>query len=80
MNKGEIVRLKRPFRPTPDAPDYQFGIVVGTAQRDLGAAQTSEPVEIVLHLYEPQTSSMFIDEFGAPVMYSFDLDEVELLR
>ncbi len=77
MNIGEIVRLKRPFKPTPDSPDYQFGLVVGIAQRE---SDVSNPTEVVIHLYEPTSSTTYADEVGMQVMYSFSMDEIEVLR
>ncbi|MGJ3244463.1 MAG: hypothetical protein ACFE0I_00070 [Elainellaceae cyanobacterium] len=86
MELGELVRLKRSFQPTPDDREYEFGVVVGIVKSNLENLQTSniesdkvesDISEIVVHLYDPDTSTTYTDEVGTEVMYSFYPVEIE---
>lgn len=86
MELGELVRLKRSFQPTPDEKEYQFGVVVGIVKRNPEPPEYStiesdnieaDVNEIVVHLYDPDTSTTYTDEVGTEVMYSFYSDEIE---
>ncbi|MGJ3250041.1 MAG: hypothetical protein ACFE0J_02755 [Elainellaceae cyanobacterium] len=86
MELGELVRLKRSFQPTPDEKEYKFGVVVGIVRSNPETFQ-APPIEIdkdeasineiVVHLYDPDTSTTYTDEVGTEVMYSFYPDEIE---
>ena len=43
-----------------------------TAQEPPGLEQ------VVVYLYEPDSSTTYVDQCGAQALFSFDLDEVEL--
>ncbi|HHP7243459.1 MAG TPA: hypothetical protein ACFE0H_02105 [Elainellaceae cyanobacterium] len=86
MQIGELVRLKYSFQPEPDETEYQFGVVVGIVKSNPEALQApniesdrveSDIKEIVVHLYDPDTSTTYTDEVGTEVMYSFYPDEIE---
>lgn len=82
MEIGDIVRLKQPFRPEPDClEEYRYGIVVGLIEIDRDDSepgQRSQLSEAVLQLYQPETSKVYIDEFGIQPMFYFRIDELEL--
>lgn len=92
MEIGDIVRLKQPFRPEPDClEEYHYGIVIGlvemereSSDRNVKDIKTSEPrqrsqfSEVVLQLYQPETSSVYTDELGSQSMFYFRVDELEL--
>jgi hypothetical protein len=78
MQVGDLVRLKQPFRPSPDSlQEYSFGIVVGLGVDRSQGNNTPEVIEVILYLYDPDTSTPYIDEFGVQAMYSFYPEELE---
>ncbi|MEM0982102.1 MAG: hypothetical protein AAGH78_17760 [Cyanobacteria bacterium P01_H01_bin.58] len=71
MNVGDLVRLKRPFRPSRLSPEaYKFAVVVGVIPED------SESI-VLVHLFDPKTVNIYTDESGARAIYSFQFNEVE---
>ena len=77
MKLGEIVRLKYPFKPASGvSQEYSFGVVVGLVLDDSPEKKQPELTEIVLHLYDPDTSSIYVDEAGTPAIYSFYPNEI----
>lgn len=96
IKPGDIVRLIQPFRAERYSfRAYTFGIVAGVVPDDftsskipemieesISAAQTHQPESkhLVVYLYEPDTSTTHIDQFGVRALFSFDLDEVELYK
>jgi hypothetical protein len=80
MEVGDLVRLKQSFKPVPDGlREYRFGVVAGLVFNKTLAGKHQQLAEVVLHLYEPETSSPYLDEFGVQVLYSFYPNEVEPL-
>ena len=95
IKPGDIVRLLQPFRAERYSfRAYTFGIVAGVVTDDftskppeatresLPAAQTHQPEfeQLVVYLYEPDSSTTYMDHFGDRALFSFDLDEVELYK
>ena len=77
MEIGDTVRLKQPFRPQLTSPvEYQFGVVVGITYVEFDARE--EPDGVVVHLYAPDTTEFYVDEFGMRAEFQFYLDEIEL--
>lgn len=86
MEIGDIVRLKQPFRPEPAClEEYRYGVVIGLVEidRDKSNRDDSEPgqrsqfSEVILQLYQPETSSVYTDELGIQPMFYFRIDELE---
>jgi hypothetical protein len=70
MGIGNLVRLKQPFRPVASsAQSFSFGVIVSLIETD------SVP-EVLVHLYDPATESIFTDELGVQPIYYFRLDEI----
>ena len=96
IKPGDIVRLLQPFRAERYSfREYAFGIVAGVVTDNftssktpkatrvsLPAAQTHQPEfeQLVVYLYEPDSSTTYIDHFGDRALFSFDLDEVKLYK
>lgn len=96
INPGDTVRLLQPFRPQRYCvQQYTFAVVVGvikggsTRSKNYQMLRDSIPAprehqlsldELVVHLYEPQSATIYTDQFGAKALFSFDGDEVELLK
>lgn len=91
MKTGDIVRLKQPFKPQPQHPkEYCFGIITdlvtdpvqeGLPQDSHEEPELSNPLElseILVYLYDPDTSTIFTDELGVQAVFAFKLDEVEI--
>ena len=77
MKIGDIVRLKHPFKPIPDGfQEYRFGIVAGLICNDSKNNDNSELVEIILNLYDADRHTTYVDEAGAPAIYSFFPNEI----
>ena len=96
IKPGDIVRLLQPFRAERYSfQEYAFGIVAGVVTDNstssktpeatwvsLPAAQTHQQKfeQLVVYLYEPDSSTTYMDQFGDRALFSFDSDEVELYR
>jgi hypothetical protein len=82
MEIGDIVRLKRSFRPRPEEfKEYRFAIVVGLVQNGIEGTEqptSTETREILVYLYDPETSTTYTDELGMQAVFLFRLDEVEV--
>lgn len=93
IKPGDIVRLLQPFKPEWfGSQDYAFGIVAGVVtdgstksnfhqswdskQTDLGHQPGLD--ELVVYLYDPDSATTYVDQFGVKALFSFDFDEVEL--
>ena len=77
MKIGDMVRLKHPFKPTPDGLQaYRFGIVAGLICDDSKNSKNPELVEIILNLYDADRHMTYVDEAGAPAIYSFFPNEI----
>ena len=72
MKIGDIVRLRNSFKPSSDcSQEYSFGVVAGLIFNDAPDRDMSELTEIVLSLYDPNTSTTYVDEAGTAPIYSF---------
>ncbi len=96
IKPGDIVRLLQPFRAERYSfQEYAFGLVAGVVTNDstsskipaatrksISAAQMHQPEfeQLVVYLYEPDSSTTYIDRFGVSPLFSFDSDEVELYK
>lgn len=94
IKPGDIVRLQKPFRPERYCfRKYAFGVVAGVVRDGYKrrknyqslwdskqVAQENQPGldELVVYLYEPDSSTTYVDQFGVKALFSFDSDEVEL--
>ena len=94
IKPGDIVRLLQPFQAERYSfREYTFGIVAGVVTDDftsskipettgesISAAQTHQPEfeQLVVYLYEPDSSTTYVDQLGVKALFSFDSDEVEL--
>ncbi len=96
IKPGDIVRLLQPFRAERYSfREYAFGLVAGVITdastrskitkaigESISTAQTHQPEskQLVVYLYEPDSSTTYIDQFGDRALFSFDWDEVELYK
>gem|GEM_PF-1288279 len=95
IQSGDTVRLLQPFRPARySCQEYTWAIVVGIV-RDEFSRRSSQPGsaygyttagqqaglgEVVVYLYEPESSTIYADAYGAQAWFSFNLNEIELVR
>jgi hypothetical protein len=96
IKPGDIVRLLQPFKAERySCREYAFGIVAGVVPNDstsskipraisesIQVAQTHQPEieQLVVYLYDPDSSTTYMDQFGVSLLFSFDSDEVELYK
>lgn len=88
---GDVVRLLEPFRPEQNSSqEYNFAIVAGIVTDDslqsenyqyICSEQTApmhppEVDELVVYLYEPDDLRIYVDQFGAKALFSFNSNEV----
>jgi len=72
---GDVVRLLQPFRPERYClRQYNFGVVAGVI------ADGCPPGlgELVIYLYDLDSATKYIDEFGIEALFSFASHEVEI--
>ncbi|MBW4641203.1 MAG: hypothetical protein KME05_23905 [Gloeocapsa sp. UFS-A4-WI-NPMV-4B04] len=60
-------------------PAARFPRAIGES---IQSAQTYQPEfeQLVVYLYEPASSTTYMDQFGVSVLFSFDSNEVELYK
>ncbi|MBV9385812.1 MAG: hypothetical protein JOZ78_05220 [Chroococcidiopsidaceae cyanobacterium CP_BM_ER_R8_30] len=95
IKPGNVVRLLQPFKPERfSSREYTFAIVAGivednskssSKQQSCSGSQIStqeQPSwhELVVYLYEPHSSTVYTDEYSSVALFSFDLNEVEILQ
>lgn len=92
IKPGDVVRLLQPFRPERYClRKYTFGIIAGVVRDDRRSASASwnqqtaaghqpEGDELVVYLYEPNSATIYVDQFGIKALFSFGYHEVELYR
>lgn len=96
IKPGDIVRLLQPFRVERDSfREYAFGIVAGVVRGNSTIRKFSQSLfdskntiqkhqpeleQLVVYLYEPDSSTTYVDQFGVNALFSFDSDEVELYK
>ena len=96
IKPGDIVRLLQPFRAERYSfREYAFGIVAGVVPNDSTSSKISQPLwksiqsaqthqpefeQLVVYLYEPDSSTTYMDQFGVSALFSFDSNEVELYK
>ena len=96
IKPGDIVRLRLPFRPERfGSQEYAFAIVAGVITNNSNTSNNSQSVwdshqaaqrhqtqldELVVYLYEPNSSTIYVDRLGMKALFSFDSDEVELYK
>ena len=94
IQPGDIVSLLQPFRPElKSLRKYAFGLVAGVVRDDSLTSnfyaslwddkQTEQGHQpgvdgLVVYLYEPDSSTTYVDQFGVKALFSFDSHEVEL--
>jgi len=80
MKIGDIVRLKYSFKPESDGlREYTYGIVIGLVQHESDNSETeerSQPDEVIVQLYDPETLTTYTDELGTQPMFYFRIDEL----
>lgn len=71
MQVGDVVGLRRPFRPTATSLDcFSFGKVVSIMP-------TETDMDVLVHLCNADGSELYTDGSGYQAIYSFRLDEIQ---
>jgi hypothetical protein len=80
MKIGDIVRLKKPFKPViGNTQEYFFAVIAGLVRHNSSEVEESDILEIIVYLYDPKSSQIYIDEFGTEAMYSIHPNEIEAI-
>lgn len=78
MQKGDLVRLKRPFIPEPTSgKQYTLGIVVDLVWDESKETPGQGLTEVLLYLYDGDRQEPYVDEFGVNPLYSFYPSELD---
>lgn len=96
IKPGDIVRLRKPFRPERfGSQEYAFAIVAGVIKNNSNTSNNYQSVwdsnqtaqrqqtqldELVVYLYDQNSSTIYVDRLGIEALFSFDFDEVELYK
>lgn len=96
IKPGDVVRLRKPFRPERfGSQEYAFAIVAGVIKNNSNTSNNHQFVwdsnqtaqrqqiqldELVVYLYEPNSSTIYVDRLGIEALFSFDSDEVEIYK
>jgi hypothetical protein len=96
IKPGDIVRLLQPFRPELYGfQEYAFGLVVGVVTDGFSRSKNHQSLSdskqsaqrhqlgvdgLVVCLYEPDSATTYVDQFGVKALFSFDSDEVALYK
>lgn len=96
IKPGDIVRLLKPFSPERYCfREYTFGIVAGVIKDESRISKNYQSLsdsqqialwhqprldEFIVYLYEPNSSTIYVDKFGVKALFSFDSDEVGLYK
>jgi hypothetical protein len=87
MRRGDIVRLKQPIQlNTGNFEEFTHGIIAARIKTKAGQQQ-GEPTalkdivkELIIYLYDPETSKICLDEEGVPILFDLQLNEVDLFK
>jgi hypothetical protein len=87
MRRGDIVRLRQAIQI--DAGKYEeftHGIIAARIKTKV-ENHPEEPAlakatvkELIIYLYDPNTSKICLDEEGVPILFDVELSEVELFK
>lgn len=87
MRRGDIVRLRHPHQIQSDNTEvYTHGIIAARIKTDPQTVSNSQsgakPVvkELIVYLYNRESTKLCIDDFGVPILFDFHLNEVELYK
>jgi hypothetical protein len=96
IKPGDIVRLLQPFRPKRHGfQEYAFAIVAGVVRDGSNRSKNYQSISdsehtaegyqsgwdgLVVYLYDPASSRIYVDQFGVKALFSFDFDEVVLYK
>jgi hypothetical protein len=83
MRRGDIIHLKKKHPLDTQSEEYTHGIIAARIKEaPNNHSEACQPLvkDLIVYLYNPETSKICLDEFGIPVLFSFDVNEVELYK
>jgi hypothetical protein len=83
MRRGDIVYLKKKHPLNSSSEEYTYGIIAARIKdiQDSSLQDIQPPVkDLIVYLYNPTTSKICLDELGIPILFGFDINEVELYK
>jgi hypothetical protein len=87
MRRGDIVQLKQAIRINSGKfEEFTHGIITARIKTQAKLPQEDLPLpnvtvkELILYLYNPDTSQICLDEVGVPILFGVQLNEVDLFK
>jgi hypothetical protein len=87
VRRGDIVRLEKAIQINSGKfEEFTHGIIAAriktqTEHQQSGAPHKKATVkELIIYLYNPETSKICLDEAGVPILFDVQLSEVELFQ
>lgn len=87
MRRGDIVRLKQAIQiKSGKFEEFTHGIIAARIKmqdehQQRGTSSTKATVkELIIYLYEPDTSKICLDEEGVPILFDVEISEVDLFK
>jgi hypothetical protein len=87
VRRGDIVRLKQAIQiKSGKFEEFTHGIIAARIktqdehqQKDTSSTKATVK-ELIIYLYEPDTSKICLDEEGVPILFDVEVSEVELIK
>ncbi len=87
MRRGDIVRLRQAIQiNSGEFEEFTHGIIAARIKTQAENQQEGSPLtkaivkELILYLYNPDTSKICLDEEGVPILFDVQLSEVDLFK
>jgi hypothetical protein len=87
MRRGDIVRLRQAIEINAGKyEEFTHGIIAARIKTKVenrpeeSALAKATVKELIIYLYDPDTSKICLDEEGVPILFDVELGEVELFK
>ena len=87
MRRGDIVQLKQAIQiNSGNFEQFTHGIIAARIKMQAEHQQEEVPLtkaivkELIIYLYNPDTSKICLDEEGVPILFDVQLGEVDLFK
>jgi hypothetical protein len=87
MRRGDIVLLRQAIQINSGKfEEFTHGIIAARIKTRVEDQQKESPLtkatvkELIIYLYDPDTSKICLDEEGVPILFDVELSEVELFK
>lgn len=87
MRRGDIVRLRQAIQlKAGKFEEFTHGIIAARIKVKTEHPPEETPLakltvkELIIYLYDPDTSKICLDEEGVPILFDVELNEVDLFK